>query len=311
MSYMGIDVSKSWLDVSMSSTAEFIRVPNTVEGHQMLVEKALEMGTCLIVLEATGGYELSVFQALQKASLSVVRVNPRQVRDFAKACGILAKTDKLDARILWRYGQAVQPKQPVCSTIPEIQALVSRHRQLTAALTREKNQIQQTQDPFIQRDCQEAIVQITHRLKALSDEIARRIGENPVLQERQNKLMSVPGVGMITSQALVAYLPELGVLNRKEIASLAGVSPKNRDSGKMRGKRCIWGGRSKVRSSLYMATLTAIRYYEPIKEFYVRLLDAGKAKKVAIVACMRKLLTILNAICREAPLENQKTLRAA
>jgi transposase len=308
MTYVGIDVSKEWLDIYVDSNQRHSRLPNTLTGHDSLLTCLLEQSPSRIVLEATGGYEQPVMRALQEANLAVVRVNPRQVRDFAKACGILAKTDKIDAKVLARYAQAVQPEPAIEQQHPDIQALYTRHKQLTLALSREKMQLQQAQDAWIQQDCQTAIKQLSDRLEALSAEINARIQQNPVLKERQEKLLAIPGVGILTSQALLAYMPELGLLNRKQIASLAGLSPRNRDSGKVKGKRCIWGGRAKVRCGLFMATLSAVRYYPPLKAFYQRLLEAGKAKKVALVACMRKLLTILNAICKST---DQKTLRAA
>jgi transposase len=247
MTYVGIDVSKEWLDIYVDTGDQYNRLPNTLTGHEAVLNCLSAQAPDRIILEATGGYELGVLRTMQAVKLPVVRVNPRQVRDFAKACGILAKTDKLDAKVLARYGQAIQPDVPIEQGNPDIQALFTRHKQLTVALSREKTQLQQAQDDWIRQDCALAIAQLSERLAVLSAEMTARINQNPALKERQETLLAIPGIGVLTSQSLLAYLPELGQLNRKQIAALAGLCPRNRDSGKVKGKRCIWGGRAKVR----------------------------------------------------------------
>mgnify|MGYP002785485845 CR=1 FL=1 len=264
-----------------------------------------------ILLEATGGYERVVMQALQTAQLPVVRVNPRQVRDFGKACGQLAKTDKLDARLLALFAKAVPVIRTPVPTDETLKALVQRRQQLTEQLTREKNQLQQAQTRFIQADCQAAVVHLQERLKRVAQEIARHIEQTPDLQRKYALLLTMPGIGQVTASLLVAELPEMGHLSSKVISSLVGVAPKNRDSGTMRGQRRCWGGRAKVRTGLYMGMLSTVRYFEPLRVFYERLVEGGKAKKLALIACMRKLLTMLNAMCKTGTPASQKPLRAA
>lgn len=298
MTTIGIDVSKDWLDIYVDSTNQHSKTRNHEPEFLEMVTRFAELNPSRIVLEATGGYELPVMQALQQAGLPVSRVNPRQVRDFAKACGQLAKTDKLDARILALFGQSIPVVDPVTSADPTLKALVTRRQQLTEQLTREKNQLKQASHRYIQNDCQTGITQMEARLKALSAEIQRYIQANETLRVKQQLLETMPGIGPITSTLLLAELPELGEISAKALCSLVGIAPKNRDSGTMRGKRTIWGGRAKVRTGLYMGILTTVRRFAPIQGFYQRLVEAGKPKKLALVACMRKLLTILNAMCK-------------
>lgn len=298
MTTIGIDVSKDWLDIYVESTDQFSKLRHHDPAFLEMVTQFAELNPTRIVLEATGGYEIPVMQALLEAGLPVIRVNPRQVRDFAKACGQLAKTDKLDAQMLALFGKAVPLKTPCCQADNTLKALISRRQQMSEALTREKNQSKQAQTPWIQADCLQAIAQLSERLKAVASEIQRYIDENEILSQKQALLETMPGIGAATSALLLAELPELGQLSGKALASLVGVAPKNRDSGTMRGKRVIWGGRAKVRTGLYMGILTTVRRFPPIQAFYKRLVEAGKPKKLALVACMRKLLVVLNAMCK-------------
>ena len=292
--FVGIDISKHTLDWYTTSSAQGSN-PNTPEGIATLVETLLTLNPEGIVLEATGGFEKKLFFALQAHALPVVRVNPRQVRDFAKALGRLAKTDKIDAQILALFAQAVRPKCREVVTDERLKALVLRRKQLVEMTTQEKNRLKQTEEPRIEKS-------IVCLLEVLQEEIAeiekeaKELLKNNMLTE---KLKVVKGVGEVLSMTLIGELPELGKLNRKEIASLVGLAPFNRDSGNMRGKRSIWGGKSSVRTALYMPTLCCIKNHSVLREFYERLREKGKSFKVAIVACMRKLLTILNAIARE------------
>lgn len=251
------------------------------------------------MLEATGGLEVALLSALAAAGLPVVAVNPRQVRDFARASGQLAKTDRVDAHILAQFAEAIRP--PV-RPLPDEQtqalaALVTRRRQLLEMLQAEKNRLRLTAAP-IRRRVQTHITWLKRELAALDKDLTRTIRTSSVWRERDDVLRSVPGVGPVFVSTLFAHLPELGTLSRKQIAALVGVAPFARDSGSLRGRRMIWGGRAPVRAALYMATLVATRYNSVIRTFYQRLCQAGKVKKVALTACMRKLLTILNAMLK-------------
>jgi transposase len=253
----------------------------------------------LIVLEATGSLEAAVVTALAAASLPVVVVNPRHVRNFAKATGRLAKTDTIDAQMLARFGEAVnpQPRPLKNKQVKHLQALTARRRQLVRMLTAEKNRLSSA-PPLVKPNIKAHIVWLEHCLGDINRELQKAIKDSPVWCEKERLLRSVPGVGAVLSLSLLAELPELGELNRKQIAALVGVAPFNRDSGTFRGKRSIWGGRSALRATLYMGTLAAISFNPIIKAFYQRLCMAGKERKVALTACMRKLLTILNAMMK-------------
>ena len=253
----------------------------------------------MVVLEATGGLELAVTAALAASELPVVVVNPRQVRDFARATGRLAKTDRLDAQVIAHFGEAVKP---MLRSLPnaETQALeaqLARRRQVVAMLTAEKNRLHAAR-PSVRREILRHISWLQNSLKRLDSDLGDALRNSPLWREQDNLLQSVPGVGPVLSLTLLAELPELGTLDRRQIASLVGVAPLNRDSGTFRGRRTIWGGRARVRAVLYMGTLVATRYNPVIKAFYQRLCAAGKAKKVALTACMRKLLTILNSMLK-------------
>lgn len=301
---VGIDVAKATLDVAVRPTDERWAVANDEAGIRTLVEQLRGVAPQQVVLEATGGYELAVVSALAAAALPVVVVNPRQVRDFAKATGRLAKTDQLDAAILARFAEQVRPEARPLATAEqqELDALLTRRRQLIEMLTAEKNRLGQV---FVRggkqvRKSLKAHIRFLERELSMTDsELGALVHESPVWRERDDLLQSAPGVGPVLSRTILAALPELGRLDRKAIAALVGVAPLNRDSGLMRGKRMISGGRAPVRTALYMGTLTATRCNPVIRAFYLRLVAAGKPKKVALTACMRKLLIILNAMVRQ------------
>lgn len=295
--YIGIDVSKAHLDVADWPATEGWQADNSVEGIERLVKEISQRAPALIVVEATGGLEMAVVGGLLAAGLSIAVINPRQARDFAKSLGKLAKTDKIDALMLARFGYAVRPvprNLPSEQTI-QLQAVLVRRRQLIEMLIAEKNRVYLTHRSMKPR-LQEHIAWLENELAALDQDLKAQLQQSPIWREKDNLLRSVPGVGAVTSTTLLAELPELGILNRKQIAALVGVAPFNCDSGKMRGKRIIWGGRACVRNSLYMATLSACRYNPVIKSHFNHLKAEGKPPKVALVACMRKLLTILNAM---------------
>ena len=264
----------------------------------------------LVVLEATGGLELPVVAILGKAGLPVVVVNPRQVRDFAKATGKLAKTDILDAELLALFAERVRPTpRPLADAEAQaLSALMARRRQLVVMLTAERNRMSRAL-PSIHPGVEDHIAWLKEKLTALDEELAQVVRKSPLWREREDLLRGVPGVGPVVSITLLAELPELGTLDRRQIAALVGVAPFNRDSGILRGKRSIWGGRAPVRSALYMATVVAIRFNLVIRSFYERLRSAGKAKKLAITACMRKLITILNAMLKHHTHWNSATVQ--
>jgi transposase len=303
--YVGIDVAKDWLDVAQRPGGEAWRVPSDERGVAALVERLKSVRPTLVVLEATGGLQIPAVAALAAAGLRTVVVNPRQVRQFAGATGRLAKTDAIDAQVLAQFGEAVRPEVrplPGAAT-QELSALVARRRQLIEMLTAEKNRLRLAAEK-VRPNIEAHIRWLEGELLDLEGGLGDVIRSSPVWREQDNLLRSVPGVGPVLSFVLLADLPELGKLSRKEIAALVGVAPLNRDSGQFRGRRQVWGGRSHVRTALYMATLVASRYNPAIKSFYQRLLSVGKPKKVALTACMRKLLTILNAMMRhQAPWE--------
>ena len=297
MSFAGIDVSKAVLDLAVRPSGERMQVNNSEEGISQLVGRLTQLQPTLIVLEATGGYQAAVVAALGLAKLSVAVVNPRQVRDFAKAAGRLAKTDALDAEILARFGEVMKPApRPLLDeeTIA-LEALVARRRQVVGMITAERNRLAQSHKS-LRAGIKSHINFLQRELQDINRDLDAALRKSPLWREQEDLLRSVPGVGRVMSTTLLAELPELGKLNRKQIAALVGVAPLNRDSGTFRGKRSIWGGRASVRAALYMAALVASRHNPTIRSFYQRLCAAGKAKKVALTACMRKLLTMLNAM---------------
>lgn len=298
--FVGIDVSKDRLDVHRLPQAEAQSFAHERADLRALVAWLQQAPPALIVLEATGGLERDVVAELAAARLNVVVVNPRQVRQFAGAIGKLAKTDQIDAAVLARFAQDVRP---VVRALPseierELAEIVARRRQLIEQRTAESNRLQQAASIKVQRNIEHSLKFLDKQIKQLEDQLDKHIEQNAAWKEKDELLRSVPGVGPATSRTLLADLPELGQCSRREIAGLVGVAPLNRDSGKFRGQRTTWGGRAAVRSTLYMATLSAIRYYPPLKTVYTRLKDQGKKSKVAIVACMRKLVILLNSILK-------------
>jgi transposase len=295
--YVGIDVSKARLDVATNLSPQSWSVSNDAKGIAQLVERLGALDPLLIVAEATGGLEMPVVAELYAAHLPIALVNPRRVREFAKSIGLLAKTDKLDAQLLARFAEAVKPA-PSRLPSPEEQylsALLGRRRQLLGMLVAERNRLASTHLGL--RACvEEHIEWLEGESESFDDAMTDFLRRTPLWTDKEKLLRSVPGVGMVTACTLLAELPELGTLNRKKIAALVGVAPFNSDSGRRQGKRRIRGGRSQVRRVLYMAALSAVRFNPIISRFYHSLLARGKTKKVALVACMRKLLTILNAI---------------
>lgn len=299
--FVGIDIAKDQVDVHVHPTDERFQFSRDDAGLAGLAARLQPLAPRLVVLEATGGYEIPVAAVLASAGVPVAVVNPRQIRDYARATGQLAKTDALDARLLARFAEAVQPEVRPLPT-PEAQALgdlVTRRRQLVDMLGAERNRHHQARDLRLQRRIATHIRWLTTALAEIEADLATRIRSSPIWRERDNLLHSVPGVGDITAYTLIADLPELGHLDRRKIAALVGLAPFNRESGHWRGRRMIAGGRPAVRSVLYMATLTAVRFNPAIAHFYQRLTAAGRPKKVALTAAMRKLLTILNAMLRD------------
>lgn len=303
--FVGIDVAKADLVVSLLPPGERFTVDNDERGVRTLVERLRTLTPTLIVLEATGGYELLGVAALAAAALPVVVVNPRQVRDFAKATGQLAKTDRIDADILARFADVVRPavRPLVDEAAQELEALLTRRRQLLEMLQAERNRTGQVFGKGkrgVKKSLKNHISYLERELRMTDTELGDMIKASPVWRERDELLQSVPGVGPVLSRTLLADLPELGQLSRRAIAKLVGVAPLSRDSGTMRGRRFVQGGRATVRAVLYMAALVATKRNAVIRAFYRRLVAAGKPKKLALVACMRKLLTILNVMVRTA-----------
>jgi transposase len=296
---IGIDVSKEKLDIFFLSSQKSLSVPNTAEGiAQFLTQNPLE--TDLIVLEPSGGYEEQILRTLQKTGHKVARVNARQVRDFARCKGLLAKTDALDARVLAEYGALIQPKptQPLSENIHKLRALLQRRQQLSDMMAKEKTARQQATVTEVIAQMDGFLRYLQTELESMNALISMVIYEDEALVAKQDCLSSCKGIGPVASATLIAHMPELGTLNSREIAALAGLAPINHDSGQMRGKRRIAGGRSPVRRVLYMAAISAVRYNPPLKTFYQRLTQKGKPAKVALVAVMRKLLIILNAMIK-------------
>ena len=299
-SYVGIDVSKDRLDVAVLGKERVWQVENTQEGIVQLVQQLEELQPELIVVEATGGYQRAVVEALFWAGLAVAVVNPARVRQFARACGLLAKTDKLDAQVLAVFGQKVQPRRYAGKSEAgkHLSALLVRRRQLDEMLKAEQNRLR-TISPSLKGSVQRMVTTLKAEKKALDAQIQQFVAEQAAWQEQQKILNTAPGVGKVTTATLLAELPELGKMDRKKIAALVGVAPMSYDSGKKRGYRKTKGGRGDVRSVLYMATLVATRRNPLIQTQYQQLLKRGKLQKVALIACMRKFLTILNAMLRD------------
>lgn len=309
--FVGIDISKAFLDVALRPTGQSWRVDHTEAGREQVVADLQARQPELIVLEATGGMELPLAAALAAAGLKLAVVNPRQVRNFAKALGILAKTDALDAQVLAHFADAVRP---AVHRLPDeatqvLAALLARRRQRLEMLTAEKNR-RASALPAVRDQVQRHITWLEQEVASVNTDLDQRLRQSPVWLTKQKLLGSVPGVGRVLTLTLVADLPELGTLDRKKIAALVGVAPLNDDSGRHRGRRLIWGGRATVREVLYMAALSATRFNPIIRTFYQRLRQAGKDFKVALTACMHKLLTILNAIIRTNTPWHENTIPA-
>lgn len=299
--FVGIDVSKDRLDVHLRPSDDTFAVPRDSEGLTDLVARLSGLMPQLVVLEATGGFEIVVAAALAGASLPVVVVNPRQIRDFARATGRLAKTDALDAKVIALFAERVQPEM---RPVPDEEArtlaeLVARRRQIVEMIGAESNRRRHVREPRLQTRIADHLAWLQKALAEIDADINRTIRNSPAWRDKESLLTSVPGVGDVTARTLLAELPELGQLDRRKITALVGLAPVNRDSGTLRGRRMIAGGRAAVRTALYMATLTAIRWNPAIRIFYLRLIQAGKPAKVALTASMRKLLTVLNAILRD------------
>ena len=297
--FVGIDVSKAQLDVAVRPTGKRWTLPYDQTGIEGLIPQIVDLEHALVLLEATGGLELPLVAALAAAALPVVVVNPRQVRDFARATGTLAKTDTLDAGVLAHFADAVRPEvRPLKDSETQVlNSLTARRHQVMTMLVSEKNRLG-TAIGAVSPRIEAHIAWLEQELSDLDKGLRQTLRRSPVWREKDDLLRTVPGVGEQISLTLLANLPELGTLNRRQIAALVGVAPYNRDSGTLRGKRAVWGGRSRVRAVLYMGALVASRHNPAIRDFYQRLLAAGKPKKVALVASMRKLLVILNVMLK-------------
>jgi transposase len=298
--FIGIDVSKATLDVAVHGSGARLQAQNDEQGLKELGAQLLALAPELVVMEASGGYERLCAASLAQAGLPVAVVNARQVRAFAVATGVLAKTDAVDARVLAHFAAAVRP---AVRSLPDEQRaaldeIMGRRRQLVGMLVMEKNRLAQARNPGVRRDIKSLIAVLEKRIGGCDGELQRQIQASPVWRAQDDLLRSFNGIGPVNVRTLLVELPELGTLNRKQIAALVGIAPIARDSGQHRGRRSIAGGRGQVRASLYMATVAAIRANAVIRAFYQRLREAGKPAKVAIVACMRKILTILNAMVR-------------
>ena len=298
--YVGIDVSKAMLEVALGEGHDRWEFSNDEEGVRGLCDHLKSIKPTLVVLEASGGLEKRAAVHLAEEEQPVVIVNPTRVRNYAKACGQYAKTDEIDARVIAQFGQAIQPQvRPMRKKVQErLSALLTRRRQVVRMLTTETNRMSSV-GPYGEERIKRHIAWLDGELEELNQQLAQIVEEDPECKSKARLLKSVPGVGVVVATTLVGQLPELGLVNRQEIAALVGVAPMNRDSGRKRGRRRVFGGRAAVRSTLYMAVLSAIRFNPVIKEFYDRLIANGKENKVAMTACMRKLIVILNAMVRD------------
>ena len=298
--YVGIDVAKAQLDVAVRPTDDRWVVTNDDTGIHQLMSRLKALQPALVVLEATGGLELPLVAALAAEEAPVVVVNPRQVRDFAKATGKLAKTDALDAAVLAHFAEAVRPPvRPLRDAETQVlSSLTARRHQVMTMLLSEKNRLSAATTVAVRPRIEAHIAWLQRELDDLDKSLRETLRQSPVWREKDDLLRTVPGVGEQLSLTLLAYLPELGTLNRRQVAALVGVAPFNRDSGTLRGKRTVWGGRARIRAVLYMGALVASRYNPVIRDLYQRLVAAGKPKKVALTACMRKLLVILNSMLK-------------
>jgi transposase len=299
--FVGIDVSKDQLDVHVRGSGDTFVVARTGPGLDQLVERLEALAPNLVVLEATGGFEITVAATLAAAHLPLAVVNPRQIRDFARSMGRLAKTDRLDAEVIALFAERVRPEpRPVADEEAlALGELVARRRQLVEMIVMETNRRRQVRDRGLKDRIREHLAWLQQSLNDLDGEIEAMVRRSPAWRETEELLTSVPGIGPVTARTLLAELPELGRIGRRQVASLVGVAPFNRDSGQWRGRRTIAGGRPTVRTAMYMATLAAVRCNPPIRAHYRRLRDLGRPAKLALIACLRRLLTILNAIVRD------------
>lgn len=299
--YVGIDVSKKQLDIFIHPNNKYLNFKNDSVDIRKVVKKLALFPDALIVMESTGGYEKKLAIACAKEELSVAVVNPRQVRDFAKAMGKLAKTDKIDAQVIALFAAKIEPKPNVSfdENLLLLNEHAARRRQILGMIVMEKNRIDKASKQQ-KKSIQRIIKALEKELETIDKENQKLIDKTPELAKKKEILMSAKGIAEITATALLANLPEIGSLNRKQIAALAGLAPFNRDSGTLKGKRTIWGGRTNVRKALYMPTLGAIKFNPKIRAFYLALCQSGKTKMTALIACMRKLLTILNAMVKNS-----------
>jgi transposase len=297
--FVGVDVSTDSLDLAIYGQEPVLRFANNEDGIKRVLAYLEKFTPSLVVMEATGDIEVPLAACLYTTGTPVAVINPRQIKDFAKATGKLAKTDKIDARTIAHFAQAIHPEaKPVKDEkTEELSAILTRRSQVLEMLIMEKNRIKKARK-VVKEAIKAHITFLENELKELDKELKGKVKETPIWREKDDLLQSVPGVGKVLSLMILAELVELGMLNRRQIAALVGVAPFNRDSGRIKGKRTVWGGRARLRATLYMATISAIRHNPMIKTFYERLLKAGKQKKTAIVACMRKLITVLNAILK-------------
>lgn len=297
--FAGIDVSKAHVDLGLDGPEGVERFANDEGGREQCARRLKELAPALVVMEATGGLEAALAAQIAIGGMPVAVVNPRQVRDFAKASGVLAKTDQIDARVIAQFGRAIrpEPRELKGEELKLLDAMLTRRRQISEMIVAETNRLASA-PPKVERTIREHITWLRRQLKQTNGDIDGQIRKSPLWRNKVELMTSVKGVGTVTAATLLADLPELGSLDRRKISALGGVCPFNRESGKWRGKRMISGGRGTVRAVLYMATLVACRYNPVIRAFYQRLVAAGKPKKVALTACMHKLLIILNAILR-------------
>jgi len=295
--FVGIDVSRDHLDIGIHPTGKTWQLLHDEAGKEQLCQELRKLKPDLIVMEASGGMESALAVKLQEAKLPAAVVNPRQVRDFAKAQGILAKTDRIDAQVLARFAERIRPEvRPLPDEAQRaLEGLMVRRRQLVIMMTAEKNRLRRASEEVAQ-GIRDHLEWLKKQLDGVDREISRRIQRNDVWKQKEKLLKSTPGVGPVVSRSFLSGLPELGTINGKKISALVGVAPFNCDSGKFKGRRRIWGGREHIRSVLYMGTVAAVRWNPIIRSFFLRLVKAGKSKKVALTACMRKLLVMLNAI---------------
>ena len=307
--FVGIDVSKDHLDVHLRPQARAFRLANDPEGIAALTDRLAPLAPACIVLEATGGLEVPLAAALAAAAMPPSLVNPRQARDFAKAVGQLAKTDRLDAAALAHFAEAIRPApRPLPDAAAQaFTALLTRRRQLVEMRVAESNRLPTAASAVVRKNIEGHLRWLDGQVKGLDGDLAEAVKASPLWRAKEDLLRGVPGIGPTVAFTLLAELPELGALTRRQVASLAGLAPRNRDSGRFRGRRCVGGGRAEARSALYMASLSAARYNPLLSAFYKRLRAAGKLAKVALVAVARKLLTILNAMLRDGRSWEPKT----